>query len=86
MFCETIATRSGMPLTVETSVRGEQLEVSFRSPDNKRCLLHWESGISTGTSGNAAEALWPPGTQPVGQSAVQTPFPNRTAKWVSSSA
>ena len=75
MFIETITTRSGMPLRVETSARGDQLEVSIQSPANKRCLLHW--GVRHHTQhewGMPPKALWPQGTQPVGQSAVQTPF------------
>src|ERR1039458_2018322 len=72
---ETIITRSSMPLLVETKTENEQIEVSFQSPGAKNCLLHW--GLRRRTDKEwqmPPQSSWPPGTQPFGQNAVQTPF------------
>ena len=41
MSKETIETRSGLQLTVETRGADEAVEVSVKAPVGKRCLLHW---------------------------------------------
>ena len=72
---ETIATQSGWPLSVETTVTTGQLEVSFAAAKPKPCLLHW--GVR-----RAAEkewqipppSAWPAETKTAGNHAVQSPF------------
>jgi alpha-glucan, water dikinase len=72
---ETITTRSGLQLQVETCRGGDGVEVSLRAPLAKRCLLHW--GVRQPTDEQwrvPPQPFWPPGTMPAGQNAVQTPF------------
>lgn len=72
---EAIATQSGLPLLVETSATGNQLEAVLKLATPKRCLLHW--GVR-----RAAEqeweippaACWPVETKAAGTHAVQSPF------------
>jgi alpha-glucan,water dikinase len=72
---ETITTRSNMQLLVETKTENGQIEVNFKSPGGKNCLLHW--GLRRPTDKEwllPPQSSWPPGTQVFGQNAVQTPF------------
>ena len=72
---QSISTRSGFQLLVETVASDGQLEVRFQLPADKRCLLHWGVRRQTDNSWQMPPpSLWPPGTQPFGHSAVQTPF------------
>jgi alpha-glucan,water dikinase len=72
---QTIATRSGLPLRVETHNQEHEWWVSLQMPAGSNCVLHW--GIQ-GREGNdwriPPESLWPPGTQSAAQKALQTPF------------
>ena len=72
---ETIATRSGLRLQVETRWAGDHLEVSLEGAASPSCVLHW------GVRGEAQRewqspppALWPPGTKGFDSKAVQTPL------------
>ena len=72
---QTIPTRSGLSLHVETKAENGQIEVSFQSPGGKNCLLHW--GLRSQKDKEwqmPPQTSWPPGTQAFGQNAVQTPF------------
>src|SRR6266850_103877 len=72
---ETITTRSGLQLLVETGGNGDEVEVSLKAPADKRCLLHW--GVRRQYEKDwkmPPQSSWPPGTVPSGQSAVETPF------------
>ncbi len=71
----TITTQSGLDLQVETLARQGQLEVSLHAPAGKRCVLHW--GVRRQMQQDWAappQSVWPPDTQPMGVTAVQTPF------------
>jgi alpha-glucan,water dikinase len=75
MSKETIKTRSGLQLTVETSGAADAVEVSMKAPVGKRCLLHW--GVRHDARDQwrlPPQSLWPPGSSSAGQAAVQTPF------------
>jgi len=75
MSKETIKTRSGLQLTVETSGAADAVEVSMKAPVGKRCLLHW--GVRHDAKDQwrlPPQSLWPPGSSSAGQAAVQTPF------------
>jgi alpha-glucan,water dikinase len=72
---ETITTQSGIRLQVETRTGREGLEVHIQTPIAKRCMLHW--GLRHGVQREwrvPPRSVWPPGTRPFGQNAVQTPF------------
>jgi hypothetical protein len=73
---QTIKTRSGFDLVVETATEGGQLEVIFRAPAlGKRCLLHW--GLRASEQGGwtlPPPSAWPPETQASGPNAARTPF------------
>jgi len=73
---ETLATRSGVKLRVETRADERQIEVALRAQTGRRCLLHWglrrkdraEWQILPPTS-------WPEGTTTSADAgAMQTPF------------
>jgi hypothetical protein len=75
MSKETIKTRSGLPVVVETHGAADAVEVSMKVPAGKRCLLHW--GVRHDATDQwrlPPQALWPPGSSSAGQAAVQTPF------------
>jgi alpha-glucan, water dikinase len=75
MSKETIKTRSGLQLTVETRGAAEAVEVSMKAPAGKRCLLHW--GVRHDAKDQwrvPPQSDWPPGSSSAGQAAVQTPF------------
>jgi alpha-glucan,water dikinase len=75
MSKETIKTRSGLQLTVETCGNADAVEVSMKAPVGKRCLLHW--GVRHDARDQwrvPPQSLWPPGSSSAGQAAVQTPF------------
>jgi alpha-glucan, water dikinase len=75
MSKETIKTRSGLQLTVETRGAAEAVEISMKAPAGKRCLLHW--GVRHDAKDQwrvPPQSLWPPGSSSAGQTAVQTPF------------
>src|SRR5689334_11320213 len=75
MSKETIKTRSGLQLTVETHGAADAVEVSMKAPVGKRCLLHW--GVRHDAKDQwrlPPQSDWPPGSSSVGQGAVQTPF------------
>jgi alpha-glucan,water dikinase len=75
MSKETIKTRSGLQLTVETRGAAEAVEVSMKAPVGKRCLLHW--GVRHDAKDQwrvPPQSDWPPGSSSAGQAAVQTPF------------
>jgi alpha-glucan,water dikinase len=72
---ETINTRSGFQLVVETRAGEDQLEVSIRAPSGKPCLLHWGvRGQSEQKWRTPPESLWPAGSHSAGQNALQTPL------------
>ena len=78
---ETIATRSGFPVQVETCASGEEIAVSLQAPAGRRCLLHWGVGRPTDKQWRTPPpSLWPPGTQAAGQSALETPFSKQNAQ------
>src|SRR5258708_932691 len=75
MSKETIKTRSGLQLTVETRGAAEAVEVSMKAPAGKRCLLHW--GVRHDAKDQwrvPPQSHWPPGSSSAGPAAVQTPF------------
>jgi alpha-glucan,water dikinase len=75
MSKETIKTRSGLQLTVETHGVPDAVEVSMKAPVGKRCLLHW--GVRHDAKDQwrlPPQSDWPPGSSSAGQAAVQTPF------------
>src|SRR6266481_686908 len=75
MSKETIKTRSGLQLTVETRGAVDAVEVSMKTAAGKRCLLHW--GVRQDAKDQwrlPPQSLWPPGSSSAGQAAVQTPF------------
>jgi alpha-glucan,water dikinase len=75
MSKETIKTRSGLQLVVETRDAADAVEVSMKVPAGKRCLLHW--GVRHDAKDQwrlPPRSLWPPGSSSAGQTAVQTPF------------
>src|SRR5215831_12378293 len=72
---ETVKTRSGLSLKVETTAKGENLEVTLQAPPEKSCVLHW--GLrrpSENTWQTPPEPDWPPGTRQVARGALETPF------------
>src|ERR1017187_456833 len=72
---ETITTRNGLSLLVEIKTENEQIEVSFKSPGGKNCLLHWALRRPTDKEWQMPpQSSWPSGTQAFGPNAVQTPF------------
>jgi len=75
MTMETIATKSGVTILVETSDREDEIEVSLRLEGKSNCLLHW--GVRRHTSKAwllPPESFWPEGTRNFNQMALQTPF------------
>jgi alpha-glucan,water dikinase len=75
MSKETIKTRSGLQLSVETRDAADAVEVSMKAPVGKRCLLHW--GVRHDAKDQwrvPPKSLWPPGSSSAGPAAVQTPF------------
>jgi alpha-glucan,water dikinase len=75
MSKETIKTRSGLQLTVETRGAADAVEISMKTAAGKRCLLHW--GVRHDAKDQwrlPPQSLWPPGSSSAGQAAVQTPF------------
>src|SRR5262245_31522556 len=75
MSKETIKTRSGVQLSVETRSGGDGVEISVKAPFRKRCLMHW--GVRRDAKDQwrlPPQSLWPPGSSSAGQAAVQTPF------------
>src|ERR1044071_6186802 len=78
---ETIATKSGGTLLVEKRAGANQIELSVRTGESRKCLLHW--GVQQ--ESNEAWQLppttfWPEGTRQVGNNAVQTPFARRNGE------
>jgi alpha-glucan, water dikinase len=72
---ETIATRSGLQLHVETSLENNALVVVLRAPAGRSCWLHWGVRAANETKWRVPlPESWPPGTHAQGQNAVQTPF------------
>jgi alpha-glucan,water dikinase len=72
---ETIATRSGIELLVERRVDEQQVQLSLRTDENRRCLLHWGlTGAGAGGWQMPPKANWPEGTKPFDTQAVRTPF------------
>jgi alpha-glucan,water dikinase len=72
---ETITTASGLPLRVEKRAAGGHIEISLRTNDKRKCLLHW--GIQRADADGwqiAPPAAWPEGTSQFGHDALQTPF------------
>jgi len=72
---ETIKTRGGLQLTVETRGAADAVEVSMKAPVGKRCLLHW--GVRHDAKDqwqSPPQSFWPPGSSSAGPTAVQTPF------------
>lgn len=72
---ESIATRSGLKLWVETRSTEQQIELSLRAQTPKRCVLHW--GVRTKNQSGwqvLPQSLWPEGTTVAGPGAMQTPF------------
>lgn len=72
---ETIATQSGGPLRVETRTTTGRLEVVFKLPEPKRCLLHW--GVRRAAEKEweiPPQSCWPAGSSPAGKNALQSPF------------
>ena len=72
---QTISTRSGFDVAVETSAKDEQIQLRLRAPSGKRCLLHW--GLRTSERDGwvlPPRTLWPSGTEAKGTSALETPF------------
>jgi alpha-glucan,water dikinase len=81
MSKETIKTRSGLQLTVETHGAANAVEVSMKAKVGKRCLLHW--GVRHDAKDQwrvPPQSLWPPGSSSAGQAAVQTPFANQNGE------
>lgn len=75
MSKETIKTRSGLQLLVETRDAADAVEVSLKVPAGRTCLLHW--GVRHDARDEwrlPPQSLWPPGSSSAGQAAVQTPF------------
>jgi alpha-glucan,water dikinase len=72
---ETVKTRSGLSLHVETRLKGEHLEVSLQAPLEKNCILHWGLRRPSDDSWQTPpEPNWPSGTSLVGKGALETPF------------
>ena len=72
---ETIATRSGLQLQVETSLEPNALVVVLRAPAGQSCLLHWGVRGANETKWRVPlPEFWPPGTRSQGQNAIQSPF------------
>jgi alpha-glucan, water dikinase len=72
---ETIATRSGLQLQIETCLEHNELVVVFHAPAGRRCLLHWGvRGPNEAKWRMPPTESWPPGTRPHGQNAIQSPF------------
>jgi alpha-glucan,water dikinase len=72
---QTISTRSGFDVAIETSAKDEQIQLRLRTPSGKRCLLHW--GLRTPERDGwvlPPRTLWPSGTEPKGTNALETPF------------
>jgi alpha-glucan, water dikinase len=75
MSKETIKTRSGLQLTVETRGAADAVEICMKASVGKRCLLHW--GVRHDAKDQwrlPPQSDWPPGSSSAGQAAVQTPF------------
>src|SRR5438552_18668041 len=75
MTMETIATKSGVTILVETSDREDEIEVSLRLEGKSNCLLHW--GVRRHTSKAwllPPESFWPDGTRNFNQMTLQTSF------------
>ena len=75
MSKETIKTRSGLQLTIETHGAPDAVEVSVKAPTGKRCLLHW--GVRHDAKDQwrlPPQSFWPKGRSSAGQAAVHTPF------------
>jgi alpha-glucan,water dikinase len=78
---ETITTRSGLPLQVGTSTRGDELEVTLQTQAGKNCTLHWGLHSQTEKGWQAPpESLWPPGTSAAAQGALETPFAKKNGE------
>jgi alpha-glucan,water dikinase len=72
---EKIATRSGVVLQVKKRVKADGVEVSLRMEKGERCLLHWGLRHDLQAPWHMPpESVWPRGSQPFDQAAVQSPF------------
>lgn len=70
-----VKTQSGWPLSIERHEAAGALELVFRAPTNKACVLHW--GIRRPARNEwevPPAACWPAASLAVGKSAVQSPF------------
>ena len=72
---ETISTRSGVELRVETRLEPGQIEVALQAPAGQTCHLHWgvrqpnQAGWRVPPPGS-----WPADSKAIGSDALQTPF------------
>jgi len=75
-------TRSGGTLVAETLVgEGNEVEISVTLNGARPCLLHWAVSPAEGSAWRMPpRSAWPEGSQPFGDSAVQTPFVGMNGK------
>lgn len=73
---EGMIASSGVRLQIEREKRGEGLEVLLKLDAGEACVLHWGIRKAGDNSWHApAREMWPDGTQPYGNAAVRSPFP-----------
>jgi alpha-glucan, water dikinase len=79
---EDFRTKSGSTLRTETRVSGEhEVEIALMLERAGPCVLHWGC-VHPGGSGwhVPPQSVWPEGSKPFGNSAVQTPFRDGNGK------
>jgi alpha-glucan,water dikinase len=72
---QTITTRTGVNLEAQISHREAEWEIALQAGPSKKFLLHWGLRKLTDRGWSLPpQPAWPPGSVPIGQGALQTPF------------
>ncbi len=85
MTTETISTKSGVTLLIETLIEkrmaGDRIRVSIQTETHKKCVLHWGL-LCFGDNDwhRPPESVWPKGTSAFDRKAVRTPFADRNSR------